>query len=180
MASILVLPRLTNCWLMAVIGHGAPGTNADGTHVAALVTRLLYSGYNCGSRIVPIGTPVLTVFLRSSQTQSAPIERPGSGATIPPTDHVVDLAGSKVRVAAGRYRELRVAVGIVAAVRRVRVRTAQRIRLAGADVACPTGVHNWYSVGAAKPVPHEPRSNAVLPGCQRRLNFGFVVLPKSL
>src|SRR5436190_15391091 len=42
------------------------------------------------------------------------------------------------------------------------------------------GVNSSYRLGARKPVPYEPRNSTSRVGCQRRLNFGFVVLPKSL
>src|SRR6185437_10568722 len=36
------------------------------------------------------------------------------------------------------------------------------------------------NAGARKPVPYEPRTSTDLVGCQRSVNFGLVVPPKSL
>src|SRR5690242_2030727 len=49
-----------------------------------------------------------------------------------------------------------------------------------AEVPAIFGVHNWYRVGARKPVPYELRRSIVRVGCQRKPTFGFVVVPKSL
>ena len=48
------------------------------------------------------------------------------------------------------------------------------------DVPWTFGVKSWNSDGARNPVPHDARTSNERVGCQRRLTFGLVVLPKSL
>src|SRR5882672_10732185 len=60
--------------------------------------------------------------------------------------------------------------------------TGQRIgsERPGCETPPNCGVKSWYRLGARNPVPYDPRSSTWRVGCQRRLTFGLVVLPKSL
>src|SRR5689334_4049395 len=66
------------------MGHGALGTNGDGGQPTPRVIRLLYCPMSVGSRIVAIGTPLVTRSLRSMSNQSMPKDVPENGSQMNP------------------------------------------------------------------------------------------------